>query len=88
IIRKGFSESKMSGDITIRVSDADYEATYESREEIQQYADAGAKLEILKDPSLTQGDCIIETPFGAIDCSLDQQSESLKKNLYFISENR
>jgi flagellar assembly protein FliH len=88
IIRKGFSENKMGGDIVIRVSDADYEAAYENREDILQYADAGARLEIIKDSSLAQADCIIETQFGMIDCSLEPQFEALKKNLYLISENR
>jgi flagellar assembly protein FliH len=87
LIRKGFSETKMGGDIIIRVSDEDYEEAYANRELLLQYADAGSKLDIIKDHSLAKSDCIMETPFGMIDCSLEHQLEALKKSLYFISEN-
>lgn len=88
IIRKGFAESNLSGDVIIRVSEDDYEEAYSNREAFLQYVESGAKLEVTKDFSLSKADCVIETPFGVIDCSLDQQYEALKKNLYFIYDNR
>lgn len=88
LVRKGFSESNLTGDVTIHVSDDDYETVLENKDLLAQYADAGSKIDILKDFSLKKSDCIIETPFGAIDCSLDQQYASLRKNLYFICESR
>jgi len=88
LIRKGFAESKSSGRLIVRVSEADYELAQAKRETLMQYIEAGTNLDVVKDNTLRKADCIIETPFGMIDCSLDQQFEVLKKSLYFICENR
>jgi flagellar biosynthesis/type III secretory pathway protein FliH len=40
----------------------------------------------VKDLSLNPTDCIIETPYGNIDCSLERQMQDLIENLYYIYE--
>ena len=87
LIRQGFSQTTVTGDVFVRVSDDDYSTVTENRDEILNFVDSSVNIEIIKDSSLGEGDCIIETPFGNVDCSLRQQFEGLKASLYYILEN-
>lgn len=87
LIRQGFSQTTVTGDVFVRVSEDDYKDVEENRAEIFDMVDSNVNLEIIKDASLAKGDCIIETPFGNVDCSLKQQFEGLKNSLYYILEN-
>lgn len=88
VIKKGLSQTKIMGDIFIHVSADDFDDVTESKEDIVSEVDGNAKIEIVKDLSLKIGDCLIETPFGNIDCSISQQLEEVKNSLNYILENR
>ncbi|MCL1863174.1 MAG: FliH/SctL family protein [Defluviitaleaceae bacterium] len=87
LIKQGFAESVISGEIKINVSADDYEYVVKNKEELLSHTDGSVNLLIVKDLSLSPMDCIIETPFGDIDCSLGQQYESLRANLMLILNN-
>jgi len=87
LIAQGLGGASATGDITIHVSTEDYETVLAAREEFLPMTDASAHLEITKDHSLKPSDCIIETAFGNIDCSLDQQWQAIKRDLFLISKN-
>ena len=87
LIRQGFSQTTVTGDVFVRVRVDDYRTVTENRDEILNFVDSSVNIEIIKDSSLGEGDCIIETPFGNVDCSLRQQFEGLKASLYYILEN-
>ncbi|HOQ17606.1 MAG TPA: FliH/SctL family protein [Defluviitaleaceae bacterium] len=85
LIRKGFSQVKEGNEkIIIRVSDQDYPLVIESKEELIEDLGINNDIEIIKDSSLSCSDCIIETDFGNIDCSLGVQFEGLKEELLSI----
>jgi len=84
IIRKGLSNAALGGNIVIRVSADDYEHVLEHKVSIFIMTGSEENVSFVKDMSLNAGDCIIETPYGNIDCGLDQQFEALKENLYLI----
>lgn len=88
LVKQGLAQMSITGEITVHVSQEDYDVVIAEKAEIQSMADAGAKIEIMKDLSLNSSDCIIETQFGNIDCSLGQQYEALKENLFYICKNR
>lgn len=88
LIKQGISKTTITGDVFIHVSELDYDSIVEAKFKIIAMTDGNTKLEIIKDFSLNKGDCIIETPFGNIDCSLEQQFEYLKQSLYYILKNR
>lgn len=88
IIKMGMAQTKIMGDIFIRVSEADFENVLNSKDEIIPSSDSSANVEILKDSTLNAGDCLIETPFGNIDCGVDQQLREIKNDLYYILQNR
>jgi len=88
IVKQGLSQTNITGDVFIRVAESDYDVVAENKEVFLNLVDSNTNIEIVKDFSFDKGDCVIETPFGNIDCSLSQQFESLKKNLYYVLGNR
>lgn len=44
-----------------------------------------SSVEIVEDPTMKKGQCLIDTDFGIIDCSLDMQMEELIKDIKIIS---
>ena len=86
LIRQGLAQSNFTGDITLRVSKEDYDNVVSNKEVLLESVEGGADLVILKDFSLSLGDCVIETPFGVIDSSLDMQFEEIRENLKLILE--
>lgn len=87
LIKQGFAESVISGEIKVNVSADDYEYVTKHKDDLLAHTDGSVNLLIIKDLSLSPMDCIIETPFGDIDCSLGQQYESLRTNLTLILSN-
>jgi len=81
LIRRGLSETTVAGDIIIRVSAENYDSVASDIEKITEGLVSNAKVEIIKDNVLDSMDCVIETSFGNIDCSLDPQFEALKADL-------
>jgi len=84
LIRDGLSAVSVKGDVTIHVSAEDYEAVQQNKDMFASLVDSSSNIDIVSDISLNKSDCFIETVFGTIDCSLDQQYEALKNDLYLI----
>ena len=88
LIKQGLEGATIKGTVNVHVSKEDYDATLAQRDEITASLDTSVILDIVADPALKANDCIIETGFGNIDCSLDAQYNTLRENLYYILENR
>lgn len=88
LIKKGLSETKITGDIFIHVSEKEYDTVIENKSIIPELNDPNANIEIVKDYSLESGGCILETSFGNIDCSIDEQFKKVRDSLYFILNNK
>jgi len=86
LIRQGLAQSNFTGDVTLRVSKDDYEHVVANKPSLLESVEGGADLAVLKDFSLSAGDCVIETPFGVIDSSLDMQFEEIRESLKLILE--
>jgi flagellar assembly protein FliH len=84
LVKLGIQNATITGDVVVYVSPDDYETVAENKDTIMALTDGSVKLEITKDLSLNPMDCIIETPFGNIDCSLGQQLESLRANITYL----
>ena len=84
LIRQGIQGATLTGDIAIRVSAEDFAFVSEHQEEISAMTGGSIHMEIIQDGSLSKMDCVIETPFGNIDCGLDQQFNALSENLLHI----
>lgn len=88
LMKKGLAEANATGKVFIHISKYDYEVAQQNISKLSEFAGNNSELEILKDLSLDEGDCIIETSFGNVDCSFEQQFESIKNELLYILENR
>ena len=84
LIKQGLNSSTIIGNIIIYVSQNDHSYVLEHKDEILALTDGSVKVDIVKDLSLNDNDCIIETPFGNIDSSLNQQLENLIQDLRYI----
>ncbi len=87
LIRQGFSQITGKGKVILKVSQEDFYHVSENKQTVLGMIDGSVDLEIIKDFTLNQGDCMIETPYGNIDCSVDQQFESIKNELMQIAGN-
>lgn len=87
LVRQGLSQTTISGEVFIRVAESDYEIVVDNKDSFLNFVDSNTTIEVVKDFSFDKGDCVIETPFGNIDCSLSQQFEGLKNSLYYILGN-
>lgn len=87
LLRKGIEKSMGEEDLAIRVSEEDYNFVIQNKEELYKMALGVDKIEVKKDLSLKKTQCIIETAFGNIDCSLDTQFNSIKDEFIKIMRN-
>jgi len=89
LIRKGLSELKdRSENVVVKISETDYASLMESNEDPLSSFGVTGKIDVVKDSSLKTGDCIIETQYGNIDCSLGTQFEGLKQELLLILDSK
>jgi flagellar assembly protein FliH len=86
LIQKGFSEVEVLEDVIVRVSVDDYDYVLENKSIFTSNVSEQVSIEILKDASLGNNDCIIETKSGNIDCSLDTQLSGLNSDLQLITD--
>ena len=88
LIKKGLAGAKMTGEIFIHISDKEYDAVMQNKAEIPELNDPNLKIEVIKDYAMESGGCVIETEFGNIDCSIDEQLKKARECLYFILDNK
>ncbi|MFD2670104.1 FliH/SctL family protein [Marinicrinis sediminis] len=67
--------------ITIHVSPASYSLVYEARDELKQSLDKPAEIQVIPEPSIEEGGCMVRTSFGSMDASITTQLEEIKKVL-------
>ncbi len=65
----------------IKVNDEGFATLNEKKADLQAAVGADAQLDIVRDPVLTDGQCIIETDGGVFDCSLDTELRNLIKDI-------
>ncbi|MCR5581213.1 MAG: hypothetical protein K6F66_06450 [Pseudobutyrivibrio sp.] len=74
-----------TGQMQIKVSDANAEYIKSKKEEIQGKIGAEVGLDIIADPLLNDSQCIIETDGGIFDCSIDTELENLIREIKALS---
>lgn len=79
LIRQGISRVTKSHQVSIRVSNEDYNHALSIKPMIIATSDKIEDIDIKRDPSLKNGSCIIDTESGSIDSSLNTQLDQIKK---------
>lgn len=87
LIRRGMENATIQNKVTIKVSVKDYDTVIKNIDEINKLVDSTKEVEVLKDFTLLENDCVLETEFGNINCGLDVQLKSLKESLFFTLNN-
>lgn len=84
LVRGQLSNMNATGDVTIRVSPDDYDEVLASRDEIAAAVDTAVNIEIAKDVTFKKAECVLETPLGIVDISLESSYRMLKENLMYL----
>jgi flagellar assembly protein FliH len=84
LVRGQLLNMNATGNVTIRVSPEDYDEVVSRREEIASAVDASVKIEIVKDVTFKKAECILETPLGSVDISLESSYRTLRENLMYL----
>ncbi|MCR4675175.1 MAG: hypothetical protein K5675_09205 [Lachnospiraceae bacterium] len=69
----------------IKANEEGFGFLQENKSLLQEKVGSDAVLDIVKDPVLAEGQCIIETDGGVFDCSLDTEMRNLIKDLRSLS---
>ena len=74
-----------SKEFLIKANESGFEFLQENKSQLQEKVGSDAVLDIIKDPVLSDGQCLIETDGGVFDCSLDTEMRNLIKDLRSLS---
>lgn len=85
LIENALSGIENSREYLIHVSSADIVAVNEKKAYLKEKVGESISLDIIEDPALSQGSCLIETDGGVYDCSISTEIESLVKDLKALS---
>ncbi len=88
IIANALQQVEERGLITLQVSAEDYELITPYKDELRLHLEGDSDLKILLDHKLNKGSCMIHTPNGSYNITLDSQLEEIKKHLmeYYLSK--
>lgn len=84
IVKNALAKSSFTEKAVLRVSEEDYEIVNENRVQILRSIEGLSELEVISDISLIKGSCIIDTPSGEINASVEVQLRELEKVFEFV----
>ncbi|WHH58932.1 FliH/SctL family protein [Petroclostridium sp. X23] len=82
LTKKALLRCKGYETVVLRISPEDYETVVEHKENIIKLSGFSGELQIKKDLSLHKGGCIVETPAGSIDSSVETQLNAIEQAFY------
>ncbi len=82
MVRESIEKAKTQGPVRIRVSAWDLDRVRDFRDEILKIADDVTSVEILEDPRVEPGGCIVETDFGSVDARLGSQLREIGRAFF------
>lgn len=77
LVRNAIEKCTNRENILLKVSEDDYEYICQNSEKLKSFIEDIGELEIRRDPSLSLGNCIVETPFGIVDASVDTKLKKI-----------
>lgn len=86
LAKKALKRCYYNDGITIRVRDEDYGALIKHLNEFTSAKGENMNITVLKDTSIDEGACLIDTPTGTIDASIDTQMDIIAAKLRSLSE--
>lgn len=87
LIKQSISKCTFKDNLTIRVSEDDFNFVNSNKERIIMLTEGINNLEIYCDKALTKGSCIVETPSGEINAGIDVQMKEITKAFEYLIRN-
>ena len=87
LIRQALEKCAFRNKITIKVSPEDYDYVAANKNRIYNLVEGLSEFEIQPDASLSQGGCLVETPSGEINSSVEVQLKEMEKAFLYILRN-
>jgi len=84
LVRGHLSNMNVTGNVILRVSPDDYDEVIGRRDEIAAAVDSSVTIEIAKDVTFKKAECVLETPLGSMDISLESSCKMVKDNLTYL----
>lgn len=84
VVNSTFEDIDVSRNYLVRVCHEDAVFLKENKDKIVCLS-SDSNVEIVEDPTMKKGQCLIDADFGIVDCSLDMQMEELVKDIKIIS---
>lgn len=84
LLHKALLNTDKSSQYNIKVANEDYDYLFSKKNVLLSVLPGNVQLEIIEDSSLNKNQCLIETDFRVIDCSLDVQLSNLITDLKLL----
>jgi len=81
VIKVGIAKITDVEQLSIKVCKEDFDTIIKNKTDIEKYFSSDIKLSFMIDETMKKGDCIIETPYGIIDCGVYTKSKSIEDNI-------
>ncbi|XID95129.1 flagellar assembly protein FliH [Paenibacillaceae bacterium WGS1546] len=88
LFEKALARRKEQGVIVLCVSPSQFAFVQAAKDELSFALDAQAELQIVPDPSIKDGGCIVRSAFGSIDARVDTQLETIREQLLKVASYR
>lgn len=85
LMKQSLSRRKEQGTITLCVAPQQFEFVEAARDELAMSVDTQAELQIVPDPGVQDGGCVIRSAYGSIDARIDTQLASIREELLLIA---
>ncbi|WP_226034948.1 flagellar assembly protein FliH [Aquibacillus saliphilus] len=86
LVKHVIKEMKEQSAVTIYSHPEDYRLILTFKEELVNIISSKVELSIYPDTALNRGSCIVETPYGKTDASIDSQLQELRNKLFDFSQ--
>ncbi len=79
LIKQAFEKCANKENVILKVSADDYEFVCDNKEKLLSMVEGIGELDIKRDPSLKLGGCVLETPFGSVDASVQTKLRKIEE---------
>lgn len=79
IVKAALEKVRDQEHIVVRVSPDDYDLVVQAKRDLQMMIGRENALSVVNDHTVSPGGCMIDTPYGTVDASIDTQFEAIKK---------
>ncbi|NLC68645.1 MAG: hypothetical protein GX754_07675 [Clostridiaceae bacterium] len=78
LVREAIDACSSKNNIVLKLSPCDYDYVIKETEKLEYLSEGIKNLEIIKDYSLKDGDCIAETPYGCVETSIQVKMNKIE----------